>query len=276
MTRHIMESQSIMEYFMYREKHLYALAEKGSQGLQASAALSEIILERYLADILPETRLIPLKELNRITNYDYIKLRKYLGNNYYRVKGKEISIIADNQLLAEKSELHCKRLISELVIPAHFDKEKYTLGTYYTEKEIEFIDFMLNELLSIASINKFSCKAPVNDLFYFNLINHNYFNYSAKRIFNDILLNKLHAGDNIIPYLAENLTGFEIIERLENSCKFDYLFDTDGILKCDLTTNKDILIKNFINTVIYGLRDPDSQAILLQKLDSKYPILINT
>lgn len=267
---------------MNKEKRLNAFAEKFSRGLRASAALCEIILEKYLAGILPETRQIPMGELNKITNYNYIKLRKYLGNNYYRVKGKNINIIADNQLLSEKSKSLCKRFISALVIPAHFDKgryknnhEKYIVDTYYTEEETELIDFMLNELMSVVSSKEFSCQAPINDLFYFNLINHNSFDLSAKRVYNDILQKKLHAGDNIMPYLAENLTPFEIVERLENSCRFDYFFDTDGILKCDLDTNKDILIKNFINTVLYSFRDPDSRAILLQKLNSKYPILIN-
>jgi len=62
---------------------------------------------------------------------------------------------------------------------------------------------------------------------------------------------------------------------LEKSCRFDYFFDKNGILKCDLSTNTNILIKNFLNTVLYSFRDPRSRTILLQKLNSKYPILIN-
>jgi len=73
-------------------------------------------------------------------------------------------------------------------------------------------------------------------------------------------------------YLSENLTDKEITERLEKSSKFDYFFDKDGILKCDLDTNKNILIKNFLNTVLYDFRDPRSQTALLLKLNNKYPI----
>lgn len=40
----------------------------GSQALRASAKLCDIILQKYIADILPETRQIHMKELNAITN----------------------------------------------------------------------------------------------------------------------------------------------------------------------------------------------------------------
>ncbi len=253
---------------------------KGSQALQASSKLCDIILEKYLADILPETRQISMKELNRITIYNYIGLRKYLGNNYYRVIGKNIDIIADNQFLSEHAKKLCKRLILKLVIPSQFSKDrlenrvqKFIVDTDFTANEKEFIDLMLNELLSIASIKESSRKISTNDLFYFNLLNHNSFYHIARRVYNDILQKKLHAGDNILLYFEDNLTASEIAYRLDKAEEFDCFFNKHGILKCDLETNRNILIKNFINSVIYSFNDPGSRAALLLKLNTKYPIL---
>ena len=72
-----MELYSIKELFMNKEKKPTQIAKKCSEGLQASALLSVIILEKYLAGVLPETRLISMKELNKITDYNYVKLRKF-------------------------------------------------------------------------------------------------------------------------------------------------------------------------------------------------------
>lgn len=254
--------------------------KKCSQALVAASVLTEIVLEKYVADILPKTRKISIKQLNEDTIFNYYKLRKYLGNNFYRVGRKTVNIIVDNQLLSEKSKGTCKRLILKLVIPSQFNKnsfenrvEKYIIDTDYTAEERDFIDLMLNELLSVASIKEFARHVSARDLFDFNSLNHNSFYHSAKKVYNDILQKKIHAGDNIMQYLKTNLTDTEIAERLEKSDKFDYFFDKDGILKCDLDTNRNTLIKNFLNTILYSFSDPSSRAILLQKLNSKYPLL---
>ncbi len=255
-------------------------SKKCLQALQASMQLCDIILEKYLAGILPETRQLSMKELNKITIYNYIRLRKYLGNNYYRVIGKNIDIIADNRFLSEHATNLCKRLILNLVIPSQFDKsrfeirvEKNIIDTDYTAGERAFTDLMLNELLSVASAKEVTRRIPTKDLSDFNSLNNNSFYRSAKKIYNDILQKKLRAGNSIISYLSENLTKKQIAESLEKSCKFDYFFDKNGILKCDLDTNKKILIKNFLNTVLYGFKDPDSRTVLLQKLNDKYPVI---
>ncbi len=266
---------------MNKEKHLRAISSKCSQALQASTKLCDIILEKYLADILPETRQFSMKELNQITIYNYISLRKYLGNNYYRVIGKNIDVIADNQFLSEHAKNLCKRLILKLVIPSQLDKDsfenrvqKFIMDIDFSADEREFIDLMLNELLSIARIKECSRQISTNDLLHFNLLNHNSFYHNAKSIYNDILQKKLHAGDNIILYFENNLTASEIAYRLQKAEKFDYFFNKHGILKCDLQTNRNILIKNFLNSVIYSFNDPISRAALLLKLNTKYPILI--
>lgn len=279
--KQIDKGQVMKQVMKNREKHLHARVQECSQALQASATLCNIIFEKYLADILSETRQIAMKELNEITIYNYIKLRKYLGNNIYRPKRKTIKIIADNQLLSEKSKSHSKYLISKLVLPSKFYNDSFEnrVGRYitdknYTAEEIEFIELMLNELLSIAGIKEFARQISARDLSDFNSLNDNSFYHSAKKVYNDILQRKLHAGDNIMKYLKTDLSDQEIAERLEKSCKFDYFFDKDGILKCDLEKNCNILIKNFLNTVLYSFKDQSSRITLLLKLNCKYPILI--
>ena len=126
--------------------------KKCSQALVAASVLTEIVLEKYVADILPKTRKISIKQLNEDTIFNYYKLRKYLGNSFYRVGRKTVNIIVDNQLLSEKSKGTCKRLILKLVIPSQFNKnsfenrvEKYIIDTDYTTEERDFIDLMTNK-----------------------------------------------------------------------------------------------------------------------------------
>ena len=45
-----------MGLLMNKEKHLHAIGSKCSQALVAASALSDIVLEKYFAGILPETR----------------------------------------------------------------------------------------------------------------------------------------------------------------------------------------------------------------------------
>ncbi len=52
-------------------------------------------------------------------------------------------------------------------------------------------------------------------------------------------------------------------------------FDSNGILKCDLNLTKHIFIKNFLNTIIYGFTDQEARTIILRKLNSKYPFVID-
>lgn len=264
------------------DKKLSAIAKKCSYALRAAAVLSDIVIEKYFAGILPETRRISIKQLNKDTVYNYYKLRKYLGNNFYRVGIRTVKIIADKKLLSEKSKSICKRLVLKLVIPSQFDEqvfetrvEQYIIDTDYTAEERKFTDLMLNELLSVASIKKFPRRISEKDLYGFNSLNGNSFYDNAKNVYNGILQKKLRAGDNIMEYLSENLTDKEIAERLEKSIEFDYFFDKNGILKCDSDTRKDILIKNFLNTVLYSFSDPQSRTVLLEKLNSKYPVLIS-
>lgn len=255
--------------------------KKISKALCAASVLNEIVLEKYLADILPETKQLYIKQLNKDTGYKYNKIRKFTGNNYYKVTKKTVNIIADNQLLSKKSKSACKHLILKLVYPSQLNEssfetraEQYIIDTDYTAEEIEFINLMFNELLSITSIKGVARQISATDLFDFNSLNGNSFYHTAKKIYNDILQKKLYAGDNVTKYFKTDLSDKEIAERLEKSCKFDYFFNKDGILKCDLNTNTNILIKNFLNTVLYSFIDPDSRTALLQKLNSKYPVLI--
>lgn len=275
----IMELYSIMELLMSIEKDLNELAKKASYALQASMHLNEIILEKYIANTLPENRKIDMKELNAITNYNYYELRKYLGNNYYRVKGKTINVIADNQYLSEQSKLYCKRLILNLIPPStekDFNRpERYIIDADYTAEEQEFINLMINEFLAVANCNEIEREIDINNLLYFNFLNNYFFKLDVKRVYNDILQNKLHAGDNIKSYFdTDNIIDLQFFNKLDIAEKFDCIFNKFYILKCDLETNKNILIKNFINTVLFDFDDISARISLLKKLNTKYPILI--
>lgn len=132
---------------------------------------------------------------------------------------------------------------------------------------------MTNELFLIINQNEIQHTITGKALFEFNNLNHRPFLCTAQKIYNDILQNKIHAGDSIIKYIKIKLTDKEVEERLEKSCKYDYFFDNNGILKCDLNTNKNILIKNFLNTIIYYLTDNVAKMIILLKLNNKYPFI---
>ncbi len=253
-----------------------------SYALQASMHLNDIIIEKYLSGTLPETRQISMKELSKYSAYyDYTKLRKYLGNNFYRVNGEDIKVIADNELLSEKAKLHCKRKILKLITPSKFEQysfencvEKFVTDIEFTEEERAFFNLMVNELLAIASIKECPHQISLGDLLMFNLLNFGSFYNNAKNVYNGILQKKLHTGDNIKIYLEQNLAEFEIDNIYKLAEKYDCFFNINGILKCDLEADRNILIKNFINSVIYDFNDLLSRIALLQKLNNKYPILI--
>lgn len=251
-----------------------------SQTLQASATLSDIILEMFISGTLPETRQINITELYLITVYDYKKLKNFIGNDYYIVEKNYIKVTADDKYLAEFSRNYLKRCILKLVIPSKFSKddydnrhEKYLIDKDYSQAELQFTYSVIDEILSVARLDNLPDNISTDDLYQFRLLYCNNFYYSARRVFNDILQNRLHAGDNIMSNLMEPFENCEAINLLNDSCKFDYFFDKDGILKCDLKTNRETLIKNFINIVLTNFNDINSQIALLQKLNAKYPIL---
>ena len=63
-------------------------------------------------------------------------------------------------------------------------------------------------------------------------------------------------------------------ERLKLSAEYDYFFDEKAILRCDLETNKNIFVKNILNTIISELSDIAVKIMLLVKLQNKFPFLI--
>lgn len=262
-------------------KNIDKTVKLASQALRASATLSDIILEKFISGTLPETRLIGFDELYLITVYDYKKLKKFMGNNYYTFKGDYVKVTTDERFLAEYSRNYLKRCILTLVKPSKFSIDdfntrdaKYLIDKDYSETELAFIYSMIDEILSVAKLDAPPCPISADDLFQFGAINDNIFYYCAMSVYNDILQDRLHAGDNIMSRLMEPFEDCETIHILNESCKFDYFFDKDGILKCDLKTNREILIKNFINSVLTNFNDVNSQLEILRKLNFKYPILI--
>lgn len=255
--------------------------ELASQALQASATLNDIILEKFISGTLPVTRQISFAELYLITVYDYRKLKKYIGNKYYIAEKNYIKVIADDRLLAEYSKDYLKRCVLKLVMPSKFSmddydnrREKYLIDKDYSQAELEFAYSIIEEILSLAKLDNLPDTISADDLYQFSLINGNNFYYAASRVYSDILQNRLHAGDNITSHLTEVFGKCDVAESLNDRCKFDCFFDKDGILKCDLKTNRETLIKNFINTALTDFCDINSKIAILQKLNAKYPILI--
>lgn len=149
----------------------------------------------------------------------------------------------------------------------------------YTNTEKKFVDFIFDCFISLTDID-FKSKTvltaeSLNDLVNFNLAINSQFRHFSKVIYNAILQAKLHAGDNLRPYIDKSYQNkHEMEERLKLSAEYDYFFDEKAILRCDLETNKNIFVKNILNTIISELSDIAVKIMLLVKLQNKFPFLI--
>ena len=134
---------------------------------------------------------------------------------------------------------------------------------------------MYNNLIEIVN-DRFIYKfVPKQDLLNFNYVNSFGFNYIARDIFNAILQNKIHVGDNIMSFMTKRYYDKKILsEKLKYASIYDYFFNENAVLRCDLQTNTNLLIKNFLNLCIYDFNDITSKTILLLKLNNRYSFLI--
>lgn len=255
---------------------------KSATALIANETMEEIILESYLTNAMPTSNKFNLKKVYEHTGNNYYRLRNYIESNLYTIS-KEAIIITDNtHLLSDKAKEYVERLIKKAVYPENYKNNKiiYCIEklfdySYFTKEEQKFIELMSNELFSIIHNNVILHRISCKDLVGFLDLNRSPFLHTARQVYNDILQKKIHAGDNIMQYVKEHLTDIQVAEKLEKSCKYDYFFDSKGILKCDLDTNIKILIKNFLSTIIYDLVDHKAKITLLMKLNNKYPFLMS-
>lgn len=255
---------------------------KIAKAVVATEKMESIILERFLTNAMPKSKKFYLKQVYKYIGYRYYSLRNYIHSDIYTI-GKDVIEVTDNtQLLCDKSKKYVERLIKKVIYPANHEHDKFVYliaklfdNSYFTDEEQKFIELMTNELFLIINHREISLRTSLKDLVGFYHINCHPFLCTTQKVYNDILHKKLQAGDNIMEYIKTNLTDSQVAVKLENSCKYDYFFDSNGILKCDLYINKNILIKNFLSTILYNLTDNISKTILLLKLNSKYPFLIS-
>lgn len=248
----------------------------------AAGLLNDIILERYLIKFLPKNRQYSFQAIKKSTGYNFLYFRDYVNSELFTINKTTIDITDDERLLSKKSKSYCERLIKKLVFPANYKHDKYIYhigrlfdNSYYSKNEKVFINLMLDELLRI--INDDITIRPISrkDLLKYNLVFNNGFSYVARDIFNAIIRNELHVGDNLMPYIMQKITDKkDISEKLESSSEFDYFFNKNAVLQCDLDTNFNLLIKNFLNLSIYNFQDIFTRVTLLVKLHSKYSFLI--
>ncbi len=269
-----MELYSIMENFMFDNKNAIAVI--------AAEVLENTILERILTNSLPANRQFSIKELKKLTDFNYWSLRNYLNSDLYTIHKEKVDITADKRLLVEASENYCKYLIKKYVYPSKYENDeliyhiaKRTNNSYFTSEENCFINLMYNNLIEIVN-DRFIYKfVPKQDLLNFNYVNSFGFNYIARDIFNAILQNKIHVGDNIMSFMTKRYYDKKILsEKLKYASIYDYFFNENAVLRCDLQTNTNLLIKNFLNLCIYDFNDITSKTILLLKLNNRYSFLI--
>lgn len=247
----------------------------------ATGFLEDMILERFILGVLPGE--YSVQTIKKLTGYNFLSFKKYIVTDYFTLQGKIIKITNDTELLKKKSKTYCEKLVKKSVFPAKYEHDEfiYNIGryhneNYYTQEEKRFIKLMLKELFCIIYDDiEIKITSP-KKLLKYNLINNNCFKYVAVDIYNAIIRGKLRAGDNVMPFIMKTIKEENIIsEKLKSCSVFDYLYDENAILKCDLNTNTNLLIKNFLNLTIYNFYDLFSRLILLMKLNSKYSFLIS-
>ena len=258
---------------------------KSAQAVITAGILTDIILERNLIGAIPRNRQIPLENIKKLTCGKLSNIHKYVSIDLFTVHKTTLEVTDNDKLLSEKTLEYCRQAIKKFVCPSKHEQDEYIYNvgilyneTYYTAEEKSFIDLIFNNFMQIAKLD-LNCKiSSIKDLKYFNEVNNNFFYLAAKKVYNAILHKKLHAGDSIIPYINKVYINDQLQKILSEKLKmcsiYDYFFDENAVLKCDLDTNLNMLIKNFINSVLYNFTDYSTKIILLNKLKMKYPLLI--
>lgn len=252
--------------------------EKLAQATIAMGDIEYTILENYLLKTLPKDNFFTFEYFKNITSLDFSRFWRYLKSDLFTIKKKKIIITENKQILNEHAKKYCKNLILKNIHPSKFRKDEtmylcsFFFGNFYTDEENKFIDLLFDKFMEIFDFEIFS--TPKNEILNFFTLNEHFFYQISFDIFNAILHKEIHIGDSILPYVTEfpNKTHFSLI--LEQSSKYDYYFDNKGILKCDLETNVNTLIKNILNTLVYKFYNFESKILFLSKMSSRYSFLI--
>ncbi len=144
-----------------------------------------------------------------------------------------------------------KCLIKKYILPSKYKQNQYAFhmrylvdNKYYT---IEENNFMLKNFLTITDMDIFPNDTHIKDLLNFNFVNNNDFRHVSKEVYNAILQKKLRVGDSILPYINRVIKNKKLINtKLKMSSEYDFYFNENAILKCDLETIINNLTKNFL------------------------------
>ena len=232
--------------------------------------IERVILERYLINELPQT--LSFDYFNKLTACKLEHNCKVVKSKLFTVQSTGIKINDDKQILLEKSNRYFNALIKNLIF--YYGKD----GAFDTEKK--WVSYIYEHLVGIAKIDISSIRLDtqlIKVIGEFSLINSENFWEVSKLVFKAIFQNKIHAGDKIMPYI-EKVYGTKnkkiIGEKLKKSSVYDFYFDEDAILRCDISCNTDIFIKNLLNTIIFEFIDYTTRIYMLSKLQYKYPFSI--
>ena len=154
-------------------------------------------------------------------------------------------------MLTEKTMEYNKCLIKKYILPSKYKQNQYAFhmrylvdNKYYT---IEENNFMLKNFLTITDMDIFPNDTHIKDLLNFNFVNNNDFRHVSKEVYNAILQKKLRVGDSILPYINRVIKNKKLINtKLKMSSEYDFYFNENAILKCDLETIINNLTKNFL------------------------------
>ncbi len=149
----------------------------------------------------------------------------------------------------------------------------YELGLRMLNKqnELDFINCIFYNFSKIINtqIDPYKIQlVPPNELQNFNSINNYGFNKVTESIYNAILLKNLYAGDSVVPFVKNNYKNSHeiLLAKIQSGSIYDYYFDANAKLRCDLSTNYNLLIKNFLNLLLYDFYDYQAKELLLAKL----------
>lgn len=244
--------------------------------------IENFIIEKNLITALPFNRQLSFGYIKKQTGINFSKINNHIRSELFNVQKSRIEITDNRQLLSEKTTEYCKYLIKKYIFPSQYTQDQYAFHArylvdtkYYTSEENSFIGFMLKNFLSVVNMDFCPKETNIKDLLNFNFVNSNGFYHISKEVYNAILQKKLRVGDSILPYINKTMKNKKRINtKLKMSSEYDFYFNENAVLKCDLETNTSNLIKNFLNSVIYEINDNFTRIVLLAKLQCRYPILL--
>ena len=253
-----------------------------------SSHIGNIIIEKYIAKESPPDIAYVIN--NTHWKKEQILFIKKYESDFFVIENDEIKVIADEQLLARSAKKHIMFAIKQNVYASKYAEKTFinNIGKlldnkYYKRYELDFIDEVYNIFAEISNIEtdvgKNSLTFPSDkDLMRYQSINYHYFKNIARKIFNETIQGRLHAGDDIggyiKPWKEKNREYFKTL--LLYSHFYEWFFEPVGgklTLRCDLDTNRDLFIVSFINIVIYCFDDLAVQGKFLKQLHAKFGLI---